>query len=443
MNALIILTFASCFLATYFARKLNLISVYFSLTPELLSGIILLVVLGRLILGRRFEADVRYLIFVLLLLLTLAVGIVVNRVPTGAVISGMRDYLPMLPLLLIGAVYPFTARQIRAQLIVLGLLLAIQVPIALYQRFVSYSHAMHTGDVVTGTVTDSGSLSILLVSGVAVLTVLYLRRRMTLAHLLFVSGFLLIPAMINETKATLIMLPVAMLAPILLMPREERALRRMIPLLAVFAVVGTVYVSVYNSLIVHRNADKTLQTFFLEGGLSTYIYKDNSTTIGRFDSIEIAMTEIAKTPMTAAFGLGAGNVATSMLPGFEGEYAHYEAPYKVKFTQMSMLLWNVGWVGVAVFVLLFHAMFRDAVLLARSGGADGMLGQAWAPVVIMLAMCMFYNAFATMYELIFPMMFYGGVIARRAYRVRADARRRAQSPRRDTVGVGSEALVPR
>src|SRR5690606_41540042 len=101
-----------------------------------------------------------------------------------------------------------------------------------------------TGDVVTGTTSNSGTLSVLMVSGVTVLTVMYLRRRLALMPLLVLTGFLLVPTMLNETKPTLVMLPIAMLAPILFMRRAEKPFRRLMPLVAVFVVTGTAFIEI-------------------------------------------------------------------------------------------------------------------------------------------------------------------------------------------------------
>ena len=92
---------ASCFLAAYLVRGLGILPVYFVLLPELIAGFGLLIVLSRVVVGKRVRMDGRYLLFVGLLLLTMAMGIVAQGVPAGAVVSGLRDYLPLLPLLLL------------------------------------------------------------------------------------------------------------------------------------------------------------------------------------------------------------------------------------------------------------------------------------------------------------------------------------------------------
>jgi len=446
VNILVIAMLVSCFLASYLGRTLQVLPVYVVVLPELLAGVALLVVLSRIVVGKRLAIDVRYLVFIGLLVLTMAVGIVAERVPAGAVVSGLRDYVPMLPFLLLGAAYPFTSRQIKTQLVIVGLLLMIQVPIAFHQRFFEYAHKMHTGDVVVGTTSNSGTLSVLMVAGITTVTVMYLRRRLALMPLLVLTAFMLVPTMLNETKATLVMLPVAMLAPILFMRRTEKPFRRLMPLLAVFVVTGTAFIAVYNAMIQHRNPDASLQQFWFEGGVVDYVYKgslEGDERIGRVDSVQIALREISETPMRAIFGLGIGNVSSAKLPGFEGTYAHYYDAYKVAFTQISMLLWNMGYMGIAVFGLLFYAIFRDAVLLARGAGKDAMLGQVWAPIVLIAVMCMFYNPILIHHVFILPFMFYAGVVARRAHALRQERRapRGRQAPAADGRWQPASALA--
>lgn len=436
MNILVIAMIVSCFLASYFAKTLQVLPAYLIVIPELLAGIALLAVLSRLIVGRRLSLDVRYLVFIGLLALTMAVGVVAQRVPAGAVVSGLRDYVPMLPFLLLGAAYPFTSRQLKAQLVIVGLLLAIQVPISFHQRFFEFAHKMHTGDVVIGTTSNSGTLSVVMISGVTVLTVMYLRRRLALMPLVVLTAFMLVPTTLNETKATFVMLPIAMLAPLVFIRKNERPFRRLLPLVAVFAVTGTVFVVVYNAMIQHRNPDASLQQFWLEGRVLDYVYKgslEGDQRVGRVDSVQIAMREISETPMRAVFGLGIGNVSSSRLAGFEGEYAHYYDAYKVAFTQISMLLWNMGYMGLVLYGWLFYAIFRDAVLLARGEGGDAMLGQVWAPIVMIAAMCMFYRPILIDQEFIYPFMFYAGVVARRAHALRQERR---ASRQRQAVAAG-------
>src|SRR5690606_36736386 len=186
---------------------------------------------------------------------------------------------------------------------------------------------MHTCDPVKGMMTTSSALSMLMVYVIAFAVSLYLRRSIRLPTLLVTIAVFMVPTTLNETKGTLIMLPVAMLAPALFMPPGSRPLRRIVPIVAIGTVALVSYMSVYNYLIQHREYGQELGTFFSERHVDRYLYtgaaEGDSKFVGRFDSVVIATDMLSRDPLTLAFGLGAGNVSESSLPGFEGQYAFY------------------------------------------------------------------------------------------------------------------------
>ena len=127
--------------------------------------------------------DWRYGIFLAVLLFTIVFGYAVQDVPDGAMLAGARSYLKFLPFFLLPAVHRFTPRQLHIQLMLLLVLALLQTPLALYQRFVEFASAMHTGDPVKGTLTTSSALSMFMVAAIAGAVVFYLRGRLRLAAL--------------------------------------------------------------------------------------------------------------------------------------------------------------------------------------------------------------------------------------------------------------------
>ena len=114
--------------------------------------------------------------------------------------------------------------------------------------------------------------------------------------------------------------------------------------------------------------------------------------LGRVDSIVIAVEVLSRDPMAMIFGLGAGNVSKSPIKGFSGEYAHYYGPYGVGMTQLTSFMWEIGLFGVAIYLLLYLFVFRDAYFLARNAeGAAGVLGHAWATVMIIMTFALAYK----------------------------------------------------
>jgi hypothetical protein len=420
MNFLVIPLFIALFLSGYLAQRLNVIPSYWVLIPELLSAIAMVVFLGRLVTARSLALDWRYGLFLCLFLFVLLFGFLAQQVPAGAVVAGLRNYVKFLPFFLLAAIYPFTDRQLKVQLYVLMLMLVLQTPLAVYQRFVQFADSMHTGDPVRGMATTSSALTILMIGAIIVVVSLYLRRRIRLPLLLVSLAVFVVPTTLNETKSTLILLPVAMLVPALFMPHSRGALRKMLPLVAIGAVAVGAYVAVYNSLIQHRTYARDLGTFFTSGYVENYLYTGaadgEQTWIGRFDSISLAAQGISGDPLKVAFGLGAGNVShSSSLTGFDGVYASYVDRYGVNVTQVSSFLWEIGVVGVCLFLLLYWFIFRDARLLSKADGIRGIYGQVWATVMIIMSMALVYKSILGMNEIAYLFWFYSGIVAREAY----------------------------
>src|SRR5262245_37357154 len=162
MQALVVALFLQILIVEYLVERRQLFSPYFVLIPELLSGIVMIIVLLRLMNGTRVNLDWRYGVFIAVLLFTIAFGWAVQDVPTGAMLAGSRAYFKFLPFFLLPAVHQFTQKQLRVQLGLLLVLALLQTPLAFYQRFVEFGNDMHTGDPVRGTLTASSSMSLLM-----------------------------------------------------------------------------------------------------------------------------------------------------------------------------------------------------------------------------------------------------------------------------------------
>jgi O-antigen ligase len=435
MNLLVILLFISVFATEFLAKQLKLIHPYFILVPEVLSAIAVLVIVCYLMAGKRWTLDWRYGLFFALYIFVIAFGFLVQDVPSGAVVAGMRSYLKFIPFFLLPAIYPFTARQLKTQLIVLLTILAVQSPLAVYQRFVQFAHKMHTGDPIVGMTTASGVLTTLMMCAVVVVVALYLRRKLSFPVMLAAVAVFCLPATINETKVTVVMLPIAVLLPAFFMPRGSRSLRRLVPIAVVGSVAGLAFVSVYDRLIANRADGHTIESFLFERGVDTYLYTGaadgENVYIGRLDSIAMAFERLSKDPLALSFGLGAGNVSESFLPAFHGKYAAYYKRFGLDVTQVTSFLWEIGVVGVAAYLLFYFIVWQDARFLARRNEESAALGQVWATVVVIMGLALFYNNIFSINETGYLFWFYSGVVAASAGMLRRTTRRqRERQPQR-------------
>ena len=430
MHGLVIALLIQILVVEYLIESRGLLHPYLILVPEALSAIAMLVVLLRIMGGARVDFDWRYGLFIVALLFTLFVGYTVQDVPDGAMLAGARSYLKFLPFFLLPAVHRFTPKQLQAQLTLVLALALMQMPLAFYQRFVEFAASMHTGDPVKGTLTTSSAMSMFLVAVIAGCVTFYLRGRLSLRALIVLGAALFLPTTINETKATLLLLPFALLVPAMLMPGKARQLRKVAPVLGVGFVAVTAFVLVYNYLIQYREYAGPISEYFTTDTALYYLYTGAANTdqnyIGRFDSIEIALEHTSQDPLRLAFGYGAGNVSESFLPEFAGQYWSYFTRFDVGATQITAFLWEIGVVGVVVYLYLLALVARDALTLARSSDAAAPLGQIWAVAAIVMTFALVYKSVFSMNDIGYLFFYFSGVVASRAVAVRHAARKRVR-----------------
>jgi hypothetical protein len=305
-----------------------------------------------------------------------------------------------------------------------------ETPLALYQRFVEFANSMHTGDPVKGTLTSSSALSMFMVATIAGAVVFYLRGRLKLAALVVLAAWLVVPTTINETKATVLLLPVALLVPALLMPRKARLLSKLVPILGVGLLAGAAFVLSYNTLIKHGEYGGPLGEFFTSADSLRYLYTGAANTdqpyVGRFDSIEIALEYTSQDPLKLAFGYGAGNVSESFLPEFAGRHSDYFQQFGVGQTQITTFLWELGVAGLLAFLFLFSLVARDSLTLARSSDPAAHLGQLWTVGVIIMTFGLVYKSVFSMNDAGYLFWYFSGVVASRAVVVRQSALRHSR-----------------
>ena len=446
MQALVIALLIQILVVEYLIESRELLHPYAILIPEVLSGIAMVVVLVRIMGGARVNFDWRYGIFIAALLFTIVVGYLLQDVPDGAMLAGARSYFKFLPFFLLPAVHRFTPKQLHVQLMLVLVLALAQTPLAVYQRFVEFASSMHTGDPVKGTLTTSSAMSMFMVVVIAGAVVFYLRGRSSLTALVVLCAWLFLPTTINETKATLLLLPFALLVPAVLMPSKARQLRKVAPIMGVGVIAVTAFVLVYNYLIQYREYAGPISEYFTGDTLRYYLYtgaaNQDEPYIGRFDSIEIALEHTSQDPLRLAFGYGAGNVSESFLPEFAGKYWTYFLRFGVGETQITTFLWEIGLVGLVVYLYLFALVARDAVTLARSNDDAAPLGQIWGVAVIVTTFALVYKAVFGMNDFGYLFWYFSGVVASRAVVVRQTVRKPVrQAPETWRLAAGEPRAI--
>jgi len=391
-------------------------------TPELMSGLILAYVL---IAGprRRFHlVNPKYwLVFGALTAIIIA-GIINGGASAGPILSALRFYLRAMPLFFLPAVCDFSDAQQKQQLKLLMFLGLIQLPVAAYQRWVVWSEGRYTGDPVTGTLLDSGILSIFLICAALVVSGLMLRGHLSKRGYVALVLALLLPTTINETKVTVFFVPIGLLIAFAVGASPGKRLKAAGSTLLILLTFGAIFFPVYTyfqSRDPYANHDDLIgvltnqkdRTQYLIGGAAGVGAPTRD--IRRGDSLFVPLQYISSDPITLGLGLGLGAVSPSQLgEQFQGPYYQYFQDFLQ--TAFSSFVLEIGVLGVATLLLLYWFLFSDALTVARHDDTlVGGIAVGWVGVVVLMCISLVYAEIQMASSLSYLFWYFSGMIAAR------------------------------
>lgn len=402
MNKLLYLLFASIFLLDYFALKLNIISDRIALLPDILSMVAMIVVVA-LASNSKNMISRKWVIFFGIYIVTLFVGVILNNLSPGTLIVGIRSYFKYLPFFFIPIVYQFSDEQISKQLKLLLMLSLMQGPLGLVQKFIQFG-VSSTGDRITGTLSSSGQLPILLACAVALVTAFYLRNRINTKIYIIFLFLLVVPTTLSESKASIGFIPLAFLVPIYINARisgQKKVAKKSLAIFFIFACTAVVFVGVYDHFSQYGRSNRQggLVEFFTSGGAERYLNrgavdKAKITKLGYVDIILLPLDRLSDDTFKLTFGLGIGNIQGSAIGGLTGEYTVEIAQYSAKSSAIALFLWEIGVFGVLLYFIFVYLIFIDAKRLSRDKGLAGIIGLGWSAAMVVTFLSLFVkNAF--------------------------------------------------
>ncbi len=430
MQAFILVLFCSAALSDFLIEQLSLPPIARFL-PEILSGLSILYVLVAGTRDRFQWVAPKYWLVLGALALVILCGIINNNPGAGPLITGLRFYFRAAPLFFLPAVLPMTEAQLIRQLKVVLALAFIQLPVAVYQRWVVFSEGRFSGDSVQGTLMDSGILSMFLICTVLVLTGLLLKRRIGILRYLVLFLLLLFPTTINETKVTVIFLPLGLLVTLFVGAEPGKRLRYSGIAVALLVVFGAIFVPIYDKMEERDPYKIEIVDFFSnQKKLSRYVVaNDKGTAAGvggkntahRGEAISVLLRYLAKDPVRLAFGLGLGNASPSNLGNsFEGSY--YRLFQNLLITSFAFFLLELGLLGVMLIGALFWMVYSDSLTVARRDDTlTGALAAGWTGVVAIFLLATIYNSFHFFTSVTSLYWYLSGIICARATALRRDA----------------------
>jgi len=418
MHTLVILIMISITLLDFVAANSGAPAIL-KFVPEILSVVVTLYVLFEGVRKRFPNVALKYWLAFGGMTFVIVCGILANGVGTGPILAGIRSYVRAVPMFLLPAVCEFTDKQKTQQLkLLLGVGL-LQIPITVYQRYIVWSEGRFSGDSVSGTLLHSGGLSVALICFVLVLAGFALRQRLGRMTFLVLFFTLLLPTTINETKATVVLLPLGLVTALVIGSPPGRRLRVAVWALLLLAAFSAVLIPIYDFTQERNPYKKELVTFFTDDKqLNGYLEAKHAgvgTTqqVGRSDALMIPAHYLARDPIRLAFGLGLGNASHSSLgQNFVGQY--YDLFRQFVITSFTVFLLEIGVFGTALVFLLYWLVFADAVYVARRD--ESMMGSiaiGWSGVVVVMGLATFYMPTHVFNSLAFLYWYYSGMIAAR------------------------------
>ena len=365
----------------------------------------------------QFVRPAYWLVFAILVV-TIACGVAVNSVGSGPIFAGIRTYVRAIPWFFVPAVFAYSEGQIRTQLrLLLGIGL-IQLPLAVQQRIASGGGGVGavTGDWTSGTLVHSSTLSIFLICAACVIAALFVRKQLKAWQFIALILLFLFPTTINETKATLFLLPVGLLAAVLTAAEMGRRLRYVLLGFVVLAVFVSIFFPIYD----YMNKDRAYAVPLSEmlgdrDRLERYLQykKDVGTTgeVGKVDSLVVTVRRLSTDPLVFVFGYGIGNVSDSALGrGFVGRYYGILGPFLG--TTFGRVTLELGFLGLTAILALMWMILRDARVVARrESGLIGAFAAGWVGVTIVMTMCIIYTDTVSKVPLAFLFWYGAGLVA--------------------------------
>lgn len=420
MQKLIYIQFISIFLLDFLSKH-HIIPRQLTWFPDIWAVLILMIVIIVAVRNKRIYHGIFFwLIFVFLLFSTLS-ALILNMTPVGAIFAGIRNYMKFIPLFLVPAVVSFSEMEIRKQLILISGLSLLQFPVAIYQRmFGQYANQL-TGDFTMGTLTDSGVLTVYLCCAIAMTVGFYIKKRISLKLFLCLLFVFSIPTMINETKAAIFFIILALFVPVWIGGSQTQRIKRFIGISILGTVLLSIFVPVYDHFMMPRYGYSIIDFFFMENRVERYLAPNTSglavDRVGRVDALIFPFKKLADDPTRLIMGLGIGNISESFLgKKYSGDYL--EEYGWLTYGALSKLLWEVGLLGVILLLFVYIKIFRDSMTMEKDESIKGAIALGWTGVMAVLFLSLFYNSSILTNEIGFLFWYFSGYIASAAYRKR-------------------------
>jgi hypothetical protein len=409
---------------------------FIAYTQEICAMVAALVVVVAGVQQRFGNVAARYWFLFGSLLVTVLCGLLTNVVEPGPIFAGLRSYLRAMPFFFLPAVVLFSTRQLKAQFLLVLAFAIAQLPISLDQRLSTFEAGFLSGDRTVGTLSDSAFLSTFLICVASVLFALTVRKRLSRKWAFVLLPIVLAPTMYNETKASLLLVPIALIAVVVVGATKNRTRRFLVATIGTALFVGA-FVPIYDYFMKPRYGYGIIEFITMENRVANYLDQNAQVgtykAVGKVDAITVPLQVLSRDPPQLAFGLGIGNVSDSALGvQFSGE--HFQRYGHFVQSGLALLLWETGLLGTGLLLALMLMLFIDAYHLSRRDDFIGAVALGMLGAITVVTLSLPYTVGMDSPALSYLFWYTAGIVA--AERCRALAEAPAETRPARPVGAG-------
>ncbi len=375
----LIIFFSVCQLS-YFSRWTSVIHFPKQLTwfPFFISGVLLLPLIARQSLLRRpifyRNAPLKILFwFTMLILFTASISSLLNEISPLTGLFGMR-YILLLPIIVF-LIYLFESPKTDIEsyikfIVFIGL---IQIPLTIIQRILfgalNVVLTSDTRDLISGSFSNDGVLTFTQLFSFSLAVSHWARTGKVVwcRNMLLLSMLLLCPIFISNSRASIVFL-FFIIGSIVIRYKGlllKGKFGKYIFLLLFVAAIGTAMIFGklqkfdYGRDLKTQYSLQHMKDYLFAANRQIYEYKEwgGDPRMGRGMSIITAYELIKQRIPTLFFGLGPGSTQKSLVFGKNGKYyEEYGYLSGLGRTQISLILAELGFMGIFLFVIFFYSL---------------------------------------------------------------------------------------
>ena len=360
MRVLIFSALLTAVFAPFFASE-GFIPGFLKYLPELIAAIIAIAILASVTRDPGKFSRGSYLLLFGILFLFVVGGVAVNNVTAGPLFAGMRYYLRALPFFLVPFFFPLSERTLKALFWLLVSAAVIQLPLALEQRAATTFRGSTTGDTTVGTLGLSPYLSLFQICIMTLVIAAYTKNVIKGMTVLLLLSLILLPTMINETKASLLLVPIGLVLTLFIGSRSEHRVQGLFAALMLTTLFAVFFIQIYDYYMVPRWGYGFVEFLTMEGRVENYLDKGaalGSTQVGIIDGIVVPVSHVHGDIVRWAFGYGLGNVSDSAL-GAQFTGPHYDQFASLLGSSFGVFLLELGVPAMIILGCVVVLLFFD------------------------------------------------------------------------------------